>query len=202
MGAYISGIHRLMKGRLPIAAQGGIRGQGTQYLSSNGNFPFQSAPPNQTFKAGFSSLDTLAAQRQLGWVLGGTYKSNHGIHTAISKRLSGFESSSRYPDVLLKKLKFAGDRVHRTEVKQDVWLLDQGLKVRYDIVPHPITGKVTPKGDLERLKVADIPYKKWGSEFWSLEKGEGLSLPMTWKPRTTKRNNRRSLFLSTRDDCV
>jgi hypothetical protein len=158
------------------------------------------------FRAGFSSLDTLAAQRQLGWVLDGEYKSNYGIQTAISKRLSGFGSSSRYPDVILKggfsELKFAGDRVDRTEVKLDVWLLNRGLKVRYDIVPHPFTGKMTPKGDLERLKVAGIPYKMWGSEFWSLGKGEGLRVPMTWGPRTTKRKNGRSLFLPSSDDCV
>jgi hypothetical protein len=104
----------------------------------------------------------------------------------VSTRLSGLGHKYRRPDVLLEwgcsELKFAGDRIDKIEIKMDAWLLQKGFDVRYDIVPHPFSGQTTPKGDLERLKVNCIPFKQWGPEFWSLGRGDGLNIPLTWAP--------------------
>lgn len=83
-------------------------------------------------------------------------------------------------------MKFAGDRVDRTDLRMDVWLLGKGFRVRYDVIPHPVTGRVTPRGDLRRLMTNDIPYKVWGIEFWRLGRGEGLLAAMTWEPKESR----------------
>jgi hypothetical protein len=158
-------------------------------LSSDGNFPFQTAPPDGVFRAGSSNLETLAAQRQLAWILAGTYKPPRRIETGIPTRFNRLKTHFRSPDVIFtggySELKFAGDRVNREDARMDVWLQEKGFKVRYDIVPHPFTGKVTPTGDQVLLKALDLSFKKWGLEFWRLGRGAGAKIPLTW---TTKKD--------------
>lgn len=66
-------------------------------------------------------------------------------------------------------MKFAADRINHHEARIDSSLRSKGYIVRYDIVPHPITGRVTRATELEWLKSIRIPYKKWGAQFWRLE---------------------------------
>lgn len=77
-------------------------------------------------------------------------------------------------------MKFGGDEVDEPDLEMDVWLSEHGYTVRYDIIPHPLSGKVTPKGDLSRLSTRGIPYLVWGLKFWRLGRGEGLRMPLTW----------------------
>lgn len=153
-------------------------------LLPNGNFPFQTAPPDKTFRAGFSALETLAAQRQLAWILAGDYRNPRRIESGISTRFNPLRTHFRSPDVVFRggysELKFAGDRINHEEVRMDTCLQNKGYRVRYDIVPHPLSGMVTPSRDLARLKFSGVSYKKWNPQFWRLGRGMGLRLPLTW----------------------
>lgn len=55
-------------------------------------------------------------------------------------------------------MKFGGDEVNEPDLEMDVWLTEHGYAVRYDIIPHPLSGKVTPNADLSRLATHGIPY--------------------------------------------
>lgn len=154
------------------------------HLLDNGNFQFQTAPPDPQFRAGSSFPETLAAQRQLAWVLGGDYRNPRRFDTDLRRKFHPNESLFRSPDVLFKggysELKFAGDRVNREVLRLDIWLQDHGHKVRYDIVRHPATNRITPEGDLSWLKKSGISYKIWGFQFWRLGRGKGAEIPLTY----------------------
>jgi hypothetical protein len=77
-------------------------------------------------------------------------------------------------------MRFADDRLDLEDAHIDVLLQRHGYSVRYDIVPHPPTRKVTPAGDLESLKELCIPYTVWGFRFWRLSRGIGLRVPLPW----------------------
>ena len=146
-------------------------------LLPNGNFPFQSAPPDPTFRAGSSRPETLAAQRQLAWVLAGSYRSVIGIDTGITNRYSRDKTHFRKLDVSFlggySELKFAGDHVINQELSTDVLVAGRGLKVRYDVVPHPLTGRVTPDRDLRRLKDSCTPFKVWAHDSGACREAKG-----------------------------
>jgi hypothetical protein len=158
-------------------------------LETNGNFPFQTAPPDPSFRAGSSNPETLAAQRQLAWVLGGSYKGIEPLRTGVPRRLSGSGELFRGFDVAFDRgyseLKFGRDPIALHEIKMDVWLISHGTKVRYDFVPNPCTNEKPELRGLNILKRAGLPHRVWGFRFWRLGRGEGRRLPMTWVPRGT-----------------
>lgn len=123
---------------------------------SNGTFPFQTAPPDNLFKSGYPSLETLATQRQLAWVLSGDCRPPPRIDSGIPTRFNPSVFHFRSPDAIFdggySELKYPGDRVNRDEARMDAYLQGKGYIVRYDVVPHPLTGKFTPFGDLRWLK--------------------------------------------------
>jgi len=156
----------------------------TLRLLENGNFSFQTAPPDPNFKSGYSRPETLAAQKQLAWILGGDCRSVNRIDTGVPRRFRPSQTHCRIPDVVFKggysELKFAGDRVNREGARIDGFLRDQGYAVRYDVVPHPFTNQVTPAGDLAWLRDNGISYMRWDFRFWRLGKARGLEVPLTW----------------------
>jgi hypothetical protein len=148
----------------------------------------RTAPLDSRWKDGAASRETLAANRQLAWDLDGKYKKVKPLQSWISDGTSGIRRYDvEYRDGF-SELKFGGNHVYPHQVKEDGLLRRQGIGVRYDIVPHPITGKSTSNLDLDLLKKFEIPYKVWRQEFWHLPRGGGLDLEYTWKPSAQSRS--------------
>ena len=146
----------------------------------------RSAPKDSRWKEGHSTRETLAAQRQLAWNLDGKYKRLEPIQSGISDGTSGLRRYDVEYQGGYSELKFGGNRVQKHQIREDVLIAQQGTLVRYDIVPHPVSARVTPSKDLAILRENRIPYRVWQSEFWNLPRGGGLGLQLTWPPNESE----------------